>query len=46
MSSGEGTMTTRDAIKILIESPIYFRLAVADRLALVQDFREKYLALA
>ena len=35
-------MTTREAVRILIQSPIYFRLEVADRLALVQEFCKNY----
>ena len=31
-------MTTRDAIKILILSPVYFRLDLKDRKSLVQEF--------
>lgn len=31
-------MTPRDAIKILILSPIYFRLTVKDRKNLVKEF--------
>ena len=33
-------MSTKDVIKILILSPIYFRLNAVQRLALVQEFRE------
>jgi hypothetical protein len=31
-------MSQRAAIKILIQSPLYFRLAVSQRLALVHEF--------
>lgn len=31
-------MTTKEALKILMQSPIYFRLQVMDRLALVKEF--------
>jgi hypothetical protein len=31
-------MTTRAAIKILIQSPLYFRMDVSQRLALAQEF--------
>lgn len=36
-------MTTREAIKILIQSPLYFRLEVRQRLALVQEFCRSHL---
>jgi hypothetical protein len=35
-------MTTRAAIKILIHSPLYFRLKITQRLALVQEFCQNY----
>ena len=35
-------MTTREAIKILIQSPMYFRLRVMDRLTLVKEFCQNY----
>lgn len=38
-------MTAREAIKILIQSPIYFRLGVVERLALVHEFCERFSAL-
>ena len=31
-------MTARDAVKILILSPVYFRLTLKDRKKLVQEF--------
>ena len=33
-------MTARDAIKILMLSPVYFRLALKDRKNLVQEFQQ------
>lgn len=36
-------MTTRAAVKILIQSPIYFRLGVSERLELVHEFCDSYL---
>ena len=41
----EKKMTARKAIKILIHSPIYFRLDVMDRLTLVQEFCKNFEAL-
>ena len=38
-------MTTREAIKILIQSPMYFRLEVMDRLILVKEFCHNYASL-
>ncbi|MGV1099805.1 hypothetical protein ACUUL3_10415 [Thiovibrio sp. JS02] len=38
-------MSTREAIRILIQSPIYFRLGVGERLALVQEFCERFTTL-
>lgn len=37
-------MTTREAIRILIQSPLYFRLEVVERLELVHEFCENFAA--
>jgi len=35
-------MTNREAIKILMQSPIYFRLDLCARLNLIREFRDLY----
>lgn len=35
-------MTMKEAIKILMESPMYFRLQIVDRLVLVQELCQSY----
>lgn len=44
-TAGEGpTMTPREAIRVLMQSPFYFRLLLAERHALVRDFCTRYTA--
>ncbi|MEN8232613.1 MAG: hypothetical protein ABFR35_08020 [Thermodesulfobacteriota bacterium] len=35
-------MSLREAVQILMQSPIYFKLSLADRKILVQDFFDTY----
>jgi hypothetical protein len=38
----EGAMTTREAIRILMLSPIYFQLPPINRKQLVREYRELF----